>query len=407
MKSILSILIFCVSVCAFANTPSVWFETQVREKKLMREFTKVENKFTESELKSIFNPSQISCEINSIKGLSVLDKKTIPYAVIKAHKLGYIDEVEADIFYAYAQTFRKASLGAKTNIRISAPDVLKDNYRSMLSSGCITDKWQAFKEVIVLEGDNEDIYQRLNQYALESNFISMNEYRLIETVRMIEKNESGLLKIKDYIEKRQWLSENQIEMNDEVVSFHLFEREKKEKSRRYKLFKNFSLIQIKEMNALLTKMTTRFNAHKSELIFSAKEGVINERIELTHTEKIRLSLKLYKKEKNLLLQKDYFQGRNFDYRDLMTLGFQTNQIDEKELNGLSLLEKKTIKQNFWQKAVSVLGRLDFLVAAVAGPVVGIGYSIGIAVLDGKVNKREKKDPEFNHDLFFGNCEQKL
>jgi hypothetical protein len=394
-------------VCAFANTPSVWFETQVREKKLMREFTKVENKFTESELKSIFNPSQISCEINSIKGLSVLDKKTIPYAVIKAHKLGYIDEVEADIFYAYAQTFRKASLGAKTNIRISAPDVLKDNYRSMLSSGCITDKWQAFKEVIVLEGDNEDIYQRLNQYALESNFISMNEYRLIETVRMIEKNESGLLKIKDYIEKRQWLSENQIEMNDEVVSFHLFEREKKEKSRRYKLFKNFSLIQIKEMNALLTKMTTRFNAHKSELIFSAKEGVINERIELTHTEKIRLSLKLYKKEKNLLLQKDYFQGRNFDYRDLMTLGFQTNQIDEKELNGLSLLEKKTIKQNFWQKAVSVLGRLDFLVAAVAGPVVGIGYSIGIAVLDGKVNKREKKDPEFNHDLFFGNCEQKL
>lgn len=407
MKSILSILIFCVSVCAFANTPSVWFETQVREKKLMREFTKVENKFTESELKSIFNSSQISCEINSIKGLSVLDKKTIPYAVIKAHKLGYIDEVEADIFYAYAQTFRKASLGAKTNIRISAPDVLKDNYRSMLSSGCITDKWQAFKEVIVLEGDNEDIYQRLNQYALESNFISMNEYRLIETVRMIEKNESGLLKIKDYIEKRQWLSENQIEMNDEVVSFHLFEREKKEKSRRYKLFKNFSLIQIKEMNALLTKMTTRFNAHKSELIFSAKEGVINERIELTHTEKIRLSLKLYKKEKNLLLQKDYFQGRNFDYRDLMTLGFQTNQIDEKELNGLSLLEKKTIKQNFWQKAVSVLGRLDFLVAAVAGPVVGIGYSIGIAVLDGKVNKREKKDPEFNHDLFFGNCEQKL
>ena len=407
MKSILSILIFCVSVCAFANTPSVWFETQVREKKLMREFTKVENKFTESELKSIFNPSQISCEINSIKGLSVLDKKTIPYAVIKAHKLGYIDEVEADIFYAYAQTFRKASLGAKTNIRISAPDVLKDNYRSMLSSGCITDKWQAFKEVIVLEGDNEDIYQRLNQYALESNFISMNEYRLIETVRMIEKNESGLLKIKDYIEKRQWLSENQIEMNDEVVSFHLFEREKKEKSRRYKLFKNFSLIQIKEMNALLTKMTTRFNAHKSELIFSAKEGVINERIELTHTEKIRLSLKLYKKEKNLLLRKDYFQGRNFDYRDLMTLGFQTNQIDEKELNGLSLLEKKTIKQNFWQKAVSVLGRLDFLVAAVAGPVVGIGYSIGIAVLDGKVNKREKKDPEFNHDLFFGNCEQKL
>jgi len=407
MKSILSILIFCVSVCAFANTPSVWFETQVREKKLMREFTKVENKFTESELKSIFNPSQISCEINSIKGLSVLDKKTIPYAVIKAHKLGYIDEVEADIFYAYAQTFRKASLGAKTNIRISAPDVLKDNYRSMLSSGCITDKWQAFKEVIVLEGDNEDIYQRLNQYALESNFISMNEYRLIETVRMIEKNESGLLKIKDYIEKRQWLSENQIEMNDEVVSFHLFEREKKEKSRRYKLFKNFSLIQIKEMNALLTKMTTRFNAHKSELIFSAKEGVINERIELTHTEKIRLSLKLYKKEKNLLLQKDYFQGRNFDYRDLMTLGFQTNQIDEKELNGLSLLEKKTIKQNFWQKAVSVLGRLDFLVSAVAGPVVGIGYSIGIAVLDGKVNKREKKDPEFNHDLFFGNCEQKL
>ena len=44
---------------------------------------------------------------------------------------------------------------------------------------------------------------------------------------------------------------------------------------------------------------------------------------------------------------------------------------------------------------------------VAGPVVGIGYSIGISILDGKINKKESKDPEFDHDLFYGNCEQML
>ncbi len=396
-----------MSFGVFANTPTVWLETQFRQRKLEKEFTKVENIYSTESLKASFSHGMKSCEIDVISSLSSLNKKSIPFAVIKAHKLGFIDEVEADIFYSYAQAFKRSALAGETKLSIQRTDVLKRNYRAIFSNGCLSDKWVEFKEKIVLQGDDENIYQRLNQFAYESGFISQNEYHLIETVRIISDNESSLLKVKDYQEKRAWLLENQLEMNDTVTSFHLAQRDKGQKSRRYKLFNNFSLIQIKEMNNLLNKMTMRFNSHKSELIFSAKEGIVNERIQLTHTEQIRLALKLYKKEKNLLLQKDYFRGANFDYRDLMTLGYQTNQVDEKELNGLSLLEKKTVKKNFWQKSVSFLQRLDFLVAAVAGPVVGIGYSIGISILDGKINKKEVKDPSFEHDLFYGNCEQKL
>jgi hypothetical protein len=407
MKTFLVLSILAFNLSSFASTPSVWLETQFREKKIAKEFIKIESKYNNLNLSEIFSKASLSCEINFLAKLNKIDSKTIPFAVIKAHKLGFIDEVEADILYTYAQTYKRTSQFSKTKLSIQQKETLKRNYRYLLGPGCLSDKWEDFKEKIVLQGDNDQIYQRLNQFALDNNFITIQEYKLIETARSISDNESSLLKIKDYQEKRKWLIENDLEMNDSVVSFHLTERSKGEKSRRYKLFSNFSLIQIKEMNNLLNKMTMRFNSHQSELIFSAKDGVINERIELTHTEKIRLALKLYKKEKNLLLQKDYFRGKNFDYRDLMILGFQTYQIDHKELDGLSLLEKKTIKQNFWQKSVSFLGKLDFLVAAVAGPVVGIGYSIGISILDGKINKKESKDPEFNHDLFYGNCEQML
>lgn len=396
-----------MSFCSVASTTTVWLETQFREKKITKEFNKVQKYYSNTELQSIFSPQSTTCEINVLFKLNKLNRKTVPFAVIKAHKLGLIDEVEADILYSYAKSYSKTGLSGDTQLSIQSSETLKNNYRVLFTSGCLNDKWEEFKEKIILQGDDENIYQKLNQFALESGFITLQEYRLIETVRTITDNESSLLKIKEYHSKREWLINNSLDMNDTVVSFHLTERDKKQKSRRYKLFNNFTLIQIKEMNNLLNKMTMRFNSHKSQIIFSAKGGFINEKIELTHTEQIRLALKLYKREKNLLLQNDYFGGRNFDYRDLMTLGFQTFQIDEKELDGLSLLEKKTIKKNFWQESVTFLKQLDFLVAAVSGPVVGVAYSIGISVLDNKVNKKEDEKPNFNHDLFYGNCEEKI
>jgi hypothetical protein len=118
-------------------------------------------------------------------------------------------------------------------------------------------------------------------------------------------------------------------------------------------------------------------------------------------------MKLYTREKNDLLLKEYFKGSVFSYRDLIVLAYETNQIDDNDLGAFARLEKKIKKKTFWQKASTFATKLDFLAATLGGPIIGVGYSLTISFVDNLVNKKEAKKADYDHDLFYGNCEMTL
>jgi hypothetical protein len=400
--------VILISAQAFAQS-STWYESFYKSSKLERKYLHVQSKINDHDFREIFQKKNLSCEPIVIQKLLPVGVRNVKFALLLANHRGLIDEVETDILLAYLN-YLKSSVGVGELEIKSGNKTIKHYYQKMFNSPtCITEEWKEFTEKvnIATEDENANALSSLNQYAYGRGYITREQLRILEMVNLYQKNLGSSLTIKDYYQKQGQLRENGYEINSKIMSFHNAIRKKNTPSSRYNVYSNFSILQMKEMIILLKRLNERSQSGSSEILFINNTGEVRETISLNHVEQLRLSLKLYKKEKNELLLKQYFKGTHFSYRDLITLAYEVGEIDDNELEAFARLETKTKEKTFWQKATKFATKLDFLAASLGGPIVGVGYSLTISLIDSLVNKKEKPKAQYEHDIFYGNCEMQL
>ena len=397
------------SLSAFGSE-STWYESFYSSKRLERNYDKINKNFSSEKFREIFDKRTIQCESDVIKQLLPLGASNIKFGILLANKKSYIDEVETDILLSYTNYLKSGSTSQSLEIS-KGKEIIKSYYERLINQkGCLKEKWEDFSSKISVakfEGDPEAL-SSLNNFAYNNRYLSKDNLMLLEMVRLYQSNMGGALSIKSYHEKRSSLEEEAgYTLISKVMEFHTTNREKKNsRSSRYEIYSKFSLLQMKEMISLLNSLNKRFNYQSSQIVF-LEDGEVKESFELNRTQQIRAGLKIYAKEKKTLISQPYFKGKDFTYRDLVTLAYETNQINDNELNAFARFETKVKKKNFWQKVTGFAARLNFVVSSLTGPVIGIGYSLTISMLDNIVSPKTEKKAEYEHDLFYGNCEMKL
>lgn len=413
MKSwILFVFISLTLVQTVCAGERYWFEKLYRSKKLEREFARVSQKYNDNQFKRIFNQDQVTCETSVLANLNHLKTGDIKYALFLANKKGLIDEVELDILLIYSRALEKQSL-REPDIHIQirqGQDVINQQYDRFTSSNiCLKDLWKGFSNFIAtqvtLENfSDQDVLTSLNYQAWKSRKITSDQYKLLE---MMNDLQTLPFSISDYRQMRQRLRQEGFDLNSDQSAFERDKSQKKKPGLRHRLYKNYTLLQMKEMLALLERFSSRSEAESSSIIFYDQNAQAQESISLEPTEQLRLSMKLFSREKKELLLKNYFMGKGFSYRDLISLAYETKQIDEQELDFLKMLERETQKRSFIQNVVSTASRYSFVATLLVGPTAGFAYALGITIANNYLNKDEIKLPEYEHDIFYGNCQAGL
>lgn len=382
------------------------FESQHSQRKLTKAYARIDRTYPGAKFSKIFSSNSLSCESNVLKELEKLRPSDIKFALIKANSSSLIDEVETDILLDYAEAIEASPFFPEKFAISKGSDSLAARYQAIFNGGCIEDNFKKFSEGVSAQNFEEEknALLALNDHAYKNRLITKSEFRLVNMLANLKA--ARALSISSYRQKKARLSQD-FSLNTSRTTYHDDKRKKGSKGLRYSIYANYSALQIKEMVALLEKMDRRFNQDSSEILFVDAQGAVQEKIELNHTEQLRLALKLYAREKQKLLAKSYFKGANFSYPTLLAVAFETGNMTENELRIFSKLEKKTKSKSFWQKATGFLGRLDFLASSLGGPIIGIGYSLTVSLVDGLINKKQAPPPKYEHDLFYGNCEMTL
>lgn len=226
-------------------------------------------------------------------------------------------------------------------------------------------------------------------------------------LRVLHYSPNKLFSIRDYIQKqREFTRKFDFEINTKTTPFHITERGEGELSLRTNLYKNFSDVQIKGMVELLKSMDKRTSADRSHLVFSKMNDVIIEKVKLSQTEKLRASVKLYKREKKKLLSALYFKDTTFTYREHIALAYEFGLINDVDLEFFSLLQTKVVEKTLLQKTVTESKKYGIIATALGGPTAGYIYSLVVSFTDSYVNGNQKR-ATYKHDLMYGNCGDSL
>lgn len=397
------------SVCAGER---YWFEQLYKSSKLEREFSRVQKKYNDNELKRIFSFDRVSCETNVLKDLAKLDASDIKYALFLGNKKGFIDEVELDILLVYSRALEKQSL-REPQVRVQirqGQNLIDRHYERFASSDiCLKDLWQGYSNFIAshvsLENfTDQEVMTSFNYQSWRDRKISADQFKLLE---MLNQFKTMPYSIVEYRQMRERLGQEGFELNSDQSAFPREKSQKDKPGLRHRLYKHYTLLQMKEMQALLNRFSARSEAESSSIVFYDENAEAQEAISLEPTEQLRLSMKLFSREKTELLQKNFFLGKGFSYRDLITLAYETNQVSELELDFLKMLERETIKRTFIQNVVSTASRYSFVATLLVGPTAGFAYALGITIANNYLNREDAKPPEYEHDIFYGNCQAGL
>lgn len=411
MKLWISLVFLSFALTAGAGE-RFWFEQLYKSSKLEREFARVSKKYPDQKLAQIFSGARITCESNVIADLSELRAGDIKYALFLANKKGFIDEVELDILLVYARALDDVSLRLpEAQVRVQqGHEVIERHYQGLASGeGCLETKWQSFADAITIKITNEklsdqEVLTALNHQAMQERTIDRKLYLQLEMLNLLGPQR---LTIASYREMRERLRGEGFELNEDVSAFARSKKDKNKMGLRYRLYSNFSLLQMKEMLELLKRFTERSEADSSSIVFFDENEQAQESIELGPTEQLRLSMKLFSREKKQLLLKPYFSGKGFSYRDLITLAYETKRVDEQGLDFLKMLEKETQKRSFLQNAVGTASRYSFVATLLVGPTAGFVYALGITIANNYLNRDQAESPQYEHDIFYGNCQEGL
>ncbi len=405
MKVLLLTLLFPVISLASSKT---WYESHYSDKRLKKKYKLINENFSEEKFKAVFSLRNKFCEPELIQELLPLGANNVKYGLILANKKGYIDQVETDILLGYINYLKKRAPGQVPKVQKGKKIIAAYYFRFLAKKDCLSEKWKDFESKMnVLTTDDDRTLGPLNSYAYRAGLLTKQQYMLIEMTRLHQENLKSSLSISQYHEKRRSLERAGFKLNKNITEFHNSNRKKKNiASSRYELYTDYTLLQMKDMLELIDKLEKRFKYEKSEIVY-LDNGEVKERISLNPTEQLRLGIKLYNREKDAVLAQSYFKGKDFSYRTLLTLSYEVGHIDDNEIEAFAKLEKKTKKKNFWQKVTGFMGRLDFLVSSLLGPVYGISYALTVSFVDQLVQPKVQENPEYKHDLFYGNCEMKL
>ncbi len=406
---LLGIIIFTTMVLKAYGSESTWYESHYSTSKLQKKYELINNKFSPEKFKKVFSLRNKFCEPELIQQLLPLGPANVKYGIIYANKSGLIDEVETDILLGYTNYLKEKSTEKGIDVT-KGKEVIGVRYMRMLANKrCLTQKWKDFskKMSVIQSNGDEGPLAPLNQLVYNEGFIKKDQFLMLEMVRLHQESLSGTLSISEYHEKREQLEKEGYELNPQITEFHNSNRFKSNTpSSRYDLYSNFNHLQLKEMLEFISRFEKRYKYDSSEIVF-LENGEIKEKIALNPNEQLRLAIKLYNKEKKDLIDKPYFAGKDFSYRNLLILSYETKQMDDKDLEAFGRLEQKTIRKNFWQKLVGFAPRLNFIVSSLAGPVWGLGYSLTASFVSDIVGPKKVEKPKYEHDIFYGNCEMQL
>ena len=121
---------------ANASLPETWYEKEVGERKIKKSYQKIAKSYSDEDLKEIFDSRKLqACDLNVLRELNKLDTKYLDDAVIRANKLGYIDEIETDILLQYAEAMDSVPKRMESNsFRIrKGKKRVEDMYRNLFA----------------------------------------------------------------------------------------------------------------------------------------------------------------------------------------------------------------------------------------------------------------------------------
>ena len=417
---------------ANASLPETWYEKEVGERKIKKSYQKIAKSYSDEDLKVIFDSRKLqACELNVMRELNKLDTKYLDDAVIRANKLGYIDEIETDILLQYAEAMDSVPKRMESNsFRIrKGKKRVEDMYRNLFAGDrrqnvesnrssrrtrafCLANVFPPFlNEVNKIVGQDESQYimQYLNHYAKRKNIITQDQLDQIEVLRILFYNPQKLFSIKDYKRKQGEFKRAGYEINTRTTEFHIDQREEGALSVRSSLYTKYSKAQIEDMVDLLQDMTIRLGADKTHIVFSKIDDVVIEKVKLTHTEKFRASVKLYQREKRKMMQLERIgeKYKDFSYKEHIALAYELGLINDVDVQTLSNLQKEVKERTLLQKGVSEARKYGVFAAALGGATAGFVYTLIVSIADSYINKDAKAKPNYDHDLMYGLCGDSL
>ena len=179
------LLLVLISSNLFAST---WFESQHRPRRLAKAYQAIDNQFSSGDFSKLFAPSKLTCESNLVMGLLPLGVDNVKFAFIKAHALGLIDEVEADILLDYSKAIESSKTPSQKFGISNGSKSIGPLYRSVFDgSGCLEEKWQKLSDKVTAQnfsGEKEALIS-LNSYAFNNDLIDRDEFSLANMQRAI------------------------------------------------------------------------------------------------------------------------------------------------------------------------------------------------------------------------------
>jgi CHAD domain-containing protein len=422
MKLLLSIL-FLFTVMPFKAHAQLWVENDLEEGSwyLLKSKEMIPDEISSlsrDKLKSAFESSQPSalCESTILENLiaSYGQKNLIP-ALMQARRLDLIDDVVLDVLYPIA-----SDLGKTEDQDASAFELKKGSeklttlYQNLFSTkGCALDRLTQILSAVKASSQElpQGILSYLNNWAYQQKIISSSQLILADTMARALERSPGDLRLNDYANKRQQVRAwSQIALKKGKISL---QRQGKlsdlSKGLRYQLYASLSLGQMKSLAKVMSQLNKRIMSDKSEIIFIVN-GKDTEKIELGPTEQLRLSLKLYQRERNILMMQDDLKGKPITYGHLLGLSFEIGKITTQDFDYLSsipsLWDRKKTRE---EKLRNFVHKFGFIIPVLTGPVGGYAYMIAVSMLDTYVDndiKKNNKLGDFSQDLFYGNCDVK-
>ncbi len=418
MKKCLIPILILISSMTY-SVQKVSSESLYKEKKLSSLIEKVHKKLDDKELISLFNKNTMSCESKLIMKLNskLLKSELVIPALIRAHQLKAIDEVESDLLINYANSFLsiEKNLGENSFRIRSGKEKIFNIYSRLFKASdserfCLVNSFSALSRIVdEIEGDDEPTYimQYLNHLVKKKNVITQEQFLELEMIREHQRKYISEMSIRDYYRKKARLESSGYQMNDDVLEFHTLKRASEIRSYRTDLYTRFSPFQISKMLELLDVMDKRTSAAKTQIVFSGRDGEVIDTVRLSQTEKLKAAVKLYSREKSKLLQKDIFKSANFSHRHLIALAYELGKIDDIDLAFFASLEKEVKEKGLLSTVIAKAQKYQILATLVGGPTVGFTYSLFVSLANNIINADEGKKASYNHDLFYGNCEGNL
>ena len=407
MPSFMKLLFIFVVLIENAFSISTWHHKQYENDELNQKYTEITNLYSDNDFKLIFSDANLSEELQVLRLLKKIKTKDLEFAVLYAAKLDLINDIEVEILVDQCSKLRKIrKYESKLTLRLKKGskrfESLFDKFDD--DNYPISKIWEDFQQIVVSSLNTKiNIYSELNLIARRKRLISKRDYKLFEY--FISKRSKNSLTISEYRQKKKALKDKGYVINESLTEFHLNNISEDSNSLRYKMYNKYNLLQQSKMLDLLIRFNNRSSTGSASIIFFDDNGTVNDRKDLDVVEQLHLSMKLYAVEKQKLSFDKNFKT-TFNYKDLLTIAFETSQISRLDLDSLALLERKMVEKSKLQKALSYAERADFIATAIAGPLGGFIYTLTVGMANNIFNAPVQK-ATYDHSIFYGNCEMKL